>query len=49
MWMLLGGLALFFAAHLIPARPQLRARLVGTLGSRPYGGLFALVSLGRWC
>jgi uncharacterized membrane protein len=45
MWMLLGGLALFFAAHLIPTRPQLRARLVGTLGSRPYSGLFALVSL----
>jgi uncharacterized membrane protein len=45
MWMLVGGLALFFAAHLIPSRPQLRARLVGRVGSGPYSGLFALVSL----
>ncbi len=45
MWMLVGGLALFFAAHLIPTRPQLRARLVGRVGSGPYSGLFALVSL----
>jgi uncharacterized membrane protein len=45
MWMLVGGLALFFAAHLIPTRPQLRARLVARIGSGPYSGLFALVSL----
>jgi uncharacterized membrane protein len=45
MWMLIGGLALFFAAHLIPTLPQLRARLVGRVGSGPYSGLFALVSL----
>ena len=45
MWMLVGGLALFFGAHLIPTLPELRARLVGTIGSRPYSGLFALVSL----
>jgi uncharacterized membrane protein len=45
MWMLIGGLALFFAAHLIPTRPRLRARLVGAVGSGPYSGLFALVSL----
>jgi uncharacterized membrane protein len=45
MWKLIGGLVLFFAAHLIPTRPALRARLVGRLGSGPYGVLFALVSL----
>jgi uncharacterized membrane protein len=45
MWMLIGGLVLFFAAHLIPTRPHLRARLVASVGSRPYSGLFALVSL----
>ena len=45
MWMLVGGLALFFAAHLIPTRPQMRARIVGKVGSGPYSGLFALVSL----
>ena len=46
MWMLLGGLVLFFGAHLVPTAPALRARLVGALGSGPYSGLFALVSLG---
>jgi uncharacterized membrane protein len=45
MWMLIGGLALFFAAHLVPTRPQLRAHLVRWVGSGPYSGLFALVSL----
>ncbi|MBO0764383.1 MAG: NnrU family protein [Hyphomicrobiaceae bacterium] len=45
MWMLIGGLALFFVVHLLPTRPQLRARLVARLGSGPYSGLFALVSL----
>lgn len=45
MWTLVGGLALFFAAHLIPTRPQLRARLVGSVGSGPYSVLFALISL----
>jgi len=45
MWMLLGGLALFFAAHLVPTLPKLRARLVGMIGSGAYSGLFALVSL----
>lgn len=45
MWMLVGGLALFFAAHLIPTRPQLRERLVARAGAGPYRGLFALASL----
>jgi uncharacterized membrane protein len=45
MWMLVCGLALFFAVHVIPSFPDLRARLVGTVGSRSYSGLFALISL----
>jgi uncharacterized membrane protein len=45
MWMLVAGLALFFAAHLVPTRPQLRAHLVRWVGPGPYSGLFALVSL----
>jgi len=45
MWMLIGGLVLFFAAHLIPTLPELRTRLIGMTGSRPYSGLFALASL----
>ena len=31
MGMLVGGLALFFAAHLIPTLPKLRVRLVGMM------------------
>ena len=45
MWMLIGGLVLFFAVHLVPTRPELRARIVGRIGSGPYMGLFALMSL----
>jgi uncharacterized membrane protein len=45
MWMLVCGLALFFAVHFIPTFPELRARLVGIVGSRSYSGLFALTSL----
>jgi uncharacterized membrane protein len=45
MWMLVGGLALFFGAHLIPTLPALRTHVVGVIGSRAYSGLFALVSL----
>jgi len=44
MWMLIVGLAVFFGVHLVPTVPELRARLVGTTGARPYSGLFALVS-----
>ena len=44
--MLAAGLALFFGVHLVPMRPQLRARLAQTLGEKTYRGLFALVSLG---
>ena len=38
MWMLVGGLALFFA-HLIPTFPDVRTRLVGIIGRGPYAGL----------
>ena len=44
MWMLIVGLALFFAVHLVPTVPELRARLVGVTGVRAYSGLFALAS-----
>ena len=45
MWILVTGLLLFFAAHLIPTLPEVRTRLVNTAGSRAYSGLFALASL----
>jgi uncharacterized membrane protein len=45
MWMLLAGLLLFFAVHLVPTRPPLRAGVVGRIGSGPYMGLFTLLSL----
>jgi uncharacterized membrane protein len=43
------ALALFLAAHSIPARPAVRGRLVATLGERPYLLLYSLLSLGCWC
>jgi len=45
MLMLIGGLALFFAVHLVPTLPKLRLRLVGSIGAAPYSGVFSLVSL----
>ena len=45
MALLIGGLALFIAAHLVPTRPSLRAGLVGRLGSGLYRGLFSVVSI----
>jgi uncharacterized membrane protein len=39
------GLVLFFVIHLVPTRPQLRARLIERLGRGAYNGLFALVAL----
>src|SRR5262245_4135169 len=44
MWMLIVGLALFFAVHLVPTFPAVRARLVAITGARPYSALFALAS-----
>jgi len=45
MLMLIGGLALFFAVHLVPTLPKLRMRFVGSIGAAPYSGVFSLVSL----
>jgi uncharacterized membrane protein len=44
MLLLVGGLVLFFLAHLIPTLPQMRASLIGRLGTSAYRGLFSLVS-----
>ena len=44
MSLLIGGLVLFFLAHLIPTLPQMRASLVGRLGINAYRGLFSLIS-----
>jgi len=44
MWILIVGLALFFAVHLVPTFPAVRARLVAITGARPYSALFALAS-----
>lgn len=44
MTMLIGGLLLFSAVHLLPAAmPQMRERMVERLGSNPYRGLFSLI------
>jgi uncharacterized membrane protein len=45
MWLLLIGLGLFFVAHLVPTRPDLRTRLVARFGAGRYSGLFSVVSL----
>lgn len=39
------ALAIFLAAHSIPARPTVRGRLVATVGERPYLLLYSLLSL----
>jgi uncharacterized membrane protein len=39
------ALALFIAAHLLPARPAVRSRLAAVLGERLYLALYSLVSL----
>lgn len=39
------ALAAFLAAHVVPASPQLRARLVGLLGRGPYLAIYSLTSL----
>lgn len=40
------ALAAFLAAHVVPARPQLRAALVDRLGERTYLVVYSVVSLG---
>jgi uncharacterized membrane protein len=45
MALLVCGLALFFAVHLVPVLPSFRMRLVERLGQGPYRGLFSLASI----
>ena len=40
------ALLVFLGAHSIPARPAIRARLVGALGERAYLLIYSLLSLG---
>ena len=46
MTLLVAGLALFLASHLVPAMPGMRASLVARLGPVTYRIVFSLVSLG---
>ena len=45
MTLLVAGLVLFFAVHLIPSAESLRAALVEGLGEKPYRGVFAAIAL----
>lgn len=45
MSLLVAGLALFLAIHLIPSAPRLRAGLVERLGAKPYRGAFSAITL----
>ena len=45
MSLLIAGLALFIAIHLIPSAPRLRDALVERLGAMPYRGVFSAVVL----
>lgn len=45
MTLLLLGIVLFFAVHLVPAAPALRARMVEGIGAVPYRIGFSLVAL----
>ena len=45
MSLLVTGLVLFTAIHLIPSAPRLRAALVERLGAKPYRGVFSAVVL----
>ena len=45
MSLLVAGLVLFIAIHLIPSAPRLRFALVERLGAMPYRGVFSAVAL----
>ncbi len=45
MSLLVAGLVLFIAIHLIPSAPRLRVALVERLGAKPYRGVFSAVAL----
>jgi uncharacterized membrane protein len=44
MTLLISGLLLFIAAHLLPTQPALRMALIARLGEGPYKGAFSLIS-----
>ena len=44
MTLLVAGLVVFIAIHLIPGVPNLRAALIDRLGEKPYRGAFAAVA-----
>lgn len=46
MELLVAGLLLFFAVHMVPERSALRAQLVGKFGELPYKAAFSLVAVG---
>lgn len=45
MFLLIAGLAIFFAIHLLPANQSLRNGLVTRFGEGPYKGIYSVVSL----
>ncbi len=45
MSLLIAGLVLFMAIHLVPKAPRLRLSLVERLGAKPYRGVFSAVVL----
>ena len=45
MELLIIGLIIFMAAHLLPTLPAARQSLVGSLGEKKYKALFSLVSM----
>ncbi len=45
MFLLIAGLVVFFAIHLLPANPSLRKDFVGRFGENAYKGVFSVVAL----
>jgi len=45
MWLLILGIVVFIAIHLVPANPPLRTRLIEQWGEKKYKGVFSLVAL----
>ncbi len=45
MLLLVLGLILFFGVHIVPMLPDLRARLIATVGDGLYRGLYSIVAL----
>ena len=49
MSLLIAGLVLFMAIHLVPKAPRLRLSLVERLGAKPYRGVFSAVRAALSC